>query len=217
MHVKLGTISSATKHAHLLSPSCEVEYGLERINHEVSNWMKHANNRWGQPTKIPFIAIRGFDSIVWSRLYSHETFQNPEDKIQVHRLQLWLYIYPSFCVDCFKLLCFAVSALSFLDMLCLRQNSLKFHLYLHVYSYMILGKCPPVFEAIDLNLGTMYCRPVHYCPQHWWQQTCGALWWVTHLKQLVQTGNAYRARLLLSIALDFICRNCRGRNCSEVI
>ncbi|CAM6007872.1 unnamed protein product [Sphagnum balticum] len=59
-----------------------VEYGLERINHEVSNWMKHANNRWGQPSKIPFIAIRGFDSIVWSRLYSHETFENPEDKIQ---------------------------------------------------------------------------------------------------------------------------------------
>ncbi|CAK9215932.1 unnamed protein product [Sphagnum troendelagicum] len=59
-----------------------VEYGLERINHEVSNWMKHANNRWGQPTKIPFIAIRGFDSMVWSRLYSHETFENPEDKIQ---------------------------------------------------------------------------------------------------------------------------------------
>jgi hypothetical protein len=80
--MKLGIVSSATKHAHFLSPSCEVEYGLERINHEVSNWMKHANNRWGQPTKIPFIAIRGFDSIVWSRLYSHETFENPEDKIQ---------------------------------------------------------------------------------------------------------------------------------------
>ncbi len=181
MHIKLGTISSATKHAHLRSPSCEVEYGLERINHEVSNWMKHANNRWGQPTNIPFIAIRGFDSIVWSRLYSHETFENPEDKIQVHHLQLWLYIYihPSVWIvsNSFALLC-----LHWLFLICF-TFSLKSHLYLHVYSYMVLGKCPPVFEAIDLNLGTMHCRPVHYCRQHWWQQTCGALWWVTHLKQ----------------------------------
>jgi hypothetical protein len=104
-----GTISSATTHAHSLSPSYEVEYGLERINHEVSNWMKHANNPWGQATKIPFIAIRGFDSIVWSRLYSHETFENPEDKIQVHCLQLWLYIYihPSVWIvsNSFALLC----------------------------------------------------------------------------------------------------------------
>ncbi|KAH9554849.1 hypothetical protein CY35_08G084400 [Sphagnum magellanicum] len=59
-----------------------VEYGLERMNHEVSLWMKNANNRWGQPAQIPFFAIKGYDSVVWSRLYSHERYENPEEKIQ---------------------------------------------------------------------------------------------------------------------------------------
>lgn len=62
---------------------CPVDYGLERMNNEVSLWMKNANNRWGRPSQVPFIAVRGFDSIVWSRLYSKENFEKPEEKIQV--------------------------------------------------------------------------------------------------------------------------------------
>jgi hypothetical protein len=54
------------------------------MNREVSMWMKMANNRWGQPSQMPFIAVRGFDSIVWSRMYSKENFEKPEEKIQVY-------------------------------------------------------------------------------------------------------------------------------------
>uniref|UniRef100_A0A7I4F7E3 Calcineurin-like phosphoesterase domain-containing protein n=3 Tax=Physcomitrium patens TaxID=3218 RepID=A0A7I4F7E3_PHYPA len=59
-----------------------VEYGLERMNREVSLWMKNINNRWGQPAQMPFIAVKGFDSIVWSRLYSKENFDRPQERIQ---------------------------------------------------------------------------------------------------------------------------------------
>ncbi|KAG0616930.1 hypothetical protein M758_5G152700 [Ceratodon purpureus] len=60
-----------------------VDYGLERMNKEVSLWMKMGNNRWGQPAQMPFVAVKGFDSIVWSRLYSKENFDRPQEKIQV--------------------------------------------------------------------------------------------------------------------------------------
>jgi hypothetical protein len=59
-----------------------VDYGLERMNREVSLWMKMGNNRWGKPAEMPFVAVKGFDSIVWSRLYSKENFDRPQEKIQ---------------------------------------------------------------------------------------------------------------------------------------
>lgn len=59
-----------------------VDYGLERMNREVSLWMKMGNNRWGKPAEMPFVAVKGFDSIVWSRLYSRENFNRPQEKIQ---------------------------------------------------------------------------------------------------------------------------------------
>ncbi|KAL6967752.1 Glycosylated integral ER membrane protein [Sarracenia purpurea var. burkii] len=46
-------------------------YGIERINREVSNWMRGLSERDGSP-QIPFIATRGYDSVVWSRLYSRD-------------------------------------------------------------------------------------------------------------------------------------------------
>lgn len=60
-----------------------VEYGLERINKEVSDWMLGARNSLGQQLPIPFIATRGFDSVVWSRLYSRETSEKSEESIRV--------------------------------------------------------------------------------------------------------------------------------------
>lgn len=60
-----------------------MDYGLERMNREVSLWMKMGNNRWGKPAEMPFVAVKGFDSIVWSRLYSKENFDRPQEKIQV--------------------------------------------------------------------------------------------------------------------------------------
>eukprot|EP00250_Pteridium_aquilinum_P004095 c14332_g1_i1 orf=76-1200(+) len=66
-----------------------VEYGLERINKEVSEWMLGAQNNLGQPMPIPFIATRGFDSVVWSRLYSRDAVEKSEESIrQVSRSNL---------------------------------------------------------------------------------------------------------------------------------
>lgn len=49
-----------------------VEYGIERMNKEVSEWMKVPSKSDGTP-KIPFIATRGYDSVVWNRLYSRDS------------------------------------------------------------------------------------------------------------------------------------------------
>ncbi|KAF0892746.1 hypothetical protein E2562_017709 [Oryza meyeriana var. granulata] len=47
-----------------------VEYGIERMNREVSVWMKGSSVDSDDELGIPFIATRGYDSVVWSRLYS---------------------------------------------------------------------------------------------------------------------------------------------------
>lgn len=48
-----------------------VAYGLERMNNEVSLWMKGLSECGNNP-KIPFIATRGYDSVVWNRLFSRD-------------------------------------------------------------------------------------------------------------------------------------------------
>ncbi|CAA0838113.1 Calcineurin-like metallo-phosphoesterase superfamily protein [Striga hermonthica] len=57
-----------------------VEYGIERMNREVSYWMKGLCTDDDYP-QIPFLAIRGYDSVVWSRLYSRETSDLQEYQI----------------------------------------------------------------------------------------------------------------------------------------
>lgn len=54
----------------LCPPSAE--YGIERMNTEVSLWMRGLSESEEDP-KIPFIATRGYDSVVWNRLYSRDT------------------------------------------------------------------------------------------------------------------------------------------------
>lgn len=49
-----------------------VVYGLERMNSEVSRWMQGVGADDDIPG-IPFIATRGYDSVVWNRLYSKDT------------------------------------------------------------------------------------------------------------------------------------------------
>ncbi|KAK9057532.1 hypothetical protein SSX86_022368 [Deinandra increscens subsp. villosa] len=49
-----------------------VTYGIEKINNEVSKWMINVNED-GNESQIPFIATRGYDSVVWNRLYSRDT------------------------------------------------------------------------------------------------------------------------------------------------
>lgn len=48
-----------------------VTYGIERMNLEVSNWMRGLSESDLGP-QLPFIATRGYDSVVWSRLYSRD-------------------------------------------------------------------------------------------------------------------------------------------------
>ncbi|XP_071688003.1 shewanella-like protein phosphatase 1 [Rutidosis leptorrhynchoides] len=50
-----------------------VTYGIEKINSEVSKWMINVNEDEGDESQIPFIATRGYDSVVWNRLYSRDT------------------------------------------------------------------------------------------------------------------------------------------------
>ncbi|KAJ0244889.1 Shewanella-like protein phosphatase 1 [Hirschfeldia incana] len=58
-----------------------VAYGVERINREVSTWMKSSSEDEDSP-EMPFIATRGYDSVVWSRLYSRETSDLNEYQIE---------------------------------------------------------------------------------------------------------------------------------------
>ncbi|WCJ34786.1 Calcineurin-like metallo-phosphoesterase superfamily protein [Euphorbia peplus] len=55
-----------------------VSYGIERMNWEVSQWMKGLNDNDSNES-FPFIATRGYDSVVWNRLYSRDAFQMEDD------------------------------------------------------------------------------------------------------------------------------------------
>lgn len=63
-----------------------VGYGIERMNREVSTWMRGEHERDTTPS-FPFIATRGYDSVVWSRLYSRDTSDLVDYQIsQIHRI-----------------------------------------------------------------------------------------------------------------------------------
>lgn len=61
-----------------------VDYGIERMNREVSYWMKGVCSSDDYP-QLPFIATRGYDSVVWSRLYSRDT--SYLDEYQINQIQ----------------------------------------------------------------------------------------------------------------------------------
>ncbi|WOH01480.1 hypothetical protein DCAR_0520864 [Daucus carota subsp. sativus] len=46
-------------------------YGIERLNDEVSTWMRGLSES-DDDQQLPFIATRGYDSVVWNRLYSQD-------------------------------------------------------------------------------------------------------------------------------------------------
>lgn len=48
-----------------------VAYGIERMNGEVSHWMRGLSESGDSP-QIPFMATRGYDSVVWNRLFSRD-------------------------------------------------------------------------------------------------------------------------------------------------
>ncbi|VAI56323.1 unnamed protein product [Triticum turgidum subsp. durum] len=61
-----------------------VQYGIERINKEVSNWMQ-CSSEDSDDTDLPFIATRGYDSVVWTRLYSQDSVERTQRSWDVRR------------------------------------------------------------------------------------------------------------------------------------
>ncbi|KAG9445302.1 hypothetical protein H6P81_016642 [Aristolochia fimbriata] len=61
-----------------------VAYGIERINSDVSLWMRGLRDDSDGP-EIPFLATRGYDSVVWNRLYSGDMtdFKFHERQLQI--------------------------------------------------------------------------------------------------------------------------------------
>lgn len=71
-----------------------VSYGIERLNQEVSHWMRGHNNTGCDP-EIPFIATRGYDSVVWNRLYSGEIldrYDYQNDQVRLHIDLVYSYL-----------------------------------------------------------------------------------------------------------------------------
>lgn len=58
-----------------------VAYGIDRMNKDVSDWMSGRNESDNGP-EIPFMATRGYDSVVWNRLYSRDNSDLQEYQIQ---------------------------------------------------------------------------------------------------------------------------------------
>ncbi|XP_026432008.1 shewanella-like protein phosphatase 1 [Papaver somniferum] len=50
-----------------------VAYGVEKMNDKVSRWMRGPDENGDNDPELPFIATRGYDSVVWNRLYSGQT------------------------------------------------------------------------------------------------------------------------------------------------
>lgn len=61
-----------------------VAYGIERMNFEVSNWMRGLSESALGP-RLPFTATQGYDSVVWSRLYSRDVSDLEDHQIRQAR------------------------------------------------------------------------------------------------------------------------------------
>jgi len=61
-----------------------IEYGLEKINLEVAQWMRgDPVGEGGRPAPPPFLAMGDQSSLMWNRTFSKERFSNPRDKYTV--------------------------------------------------------------------------------------------------------------------------------------
>lgn len=61
-----------------------VQYGLEKMNQEVSLWMRGLHNPDGSRPTPPFFATGDASSVMWNRMYSKEAF-TPYDRFCVCR------------------------------------------------------------------------------------------------------------------------------------
>ena len=57
-----------------------VGYGIERMNNDVSRWMRGLHDE--DTSSLSFIATRGYDSVVWNRLYSRDSSDYADHQIK---------------------------------------------------------------------------------------------------------------------------------------
>ena len=57
-----------------------VDYGIEKMNEEVSNWMAGVKTEGGTRFPPPMDAMGSGDSVMWNRSYSKEEFDNPVER-----------------------------------------------------------------------------------------------------------------------------------------
>lgn len=58
------------------------------MNKEVSRWMQGFSEDDNYSPEIPFIATRGYDSVVWNRLYSRDSADRKYQSWQASNLML---------------------------------------------------------------------------------------------------------------------------------
>jgi hypothetical protein len=73
----INSFYSVSDPSKFISTQFIVAYGIERINAEVSNWMRGSSEDSDNPD-LPFIATRGYDSVVWTRLYSQDSVERTQ-------------------------------------------------------------------------------------------------------------------------------------------
>lgn len=62
------------------------------MNNEVSDWMRGECD-YDATAHIPFIAIRGYDSVVWNRLYSRDI-----SDLEDHQIQQASHLFRKTCI-----------------------------------------------------------------------------------------------------------------------
>lgn len=69
-----------------------VAYGLEKMNREVSDWMRGVSESDGHQ-QLPFIATKGYDSVVWNRLYSRDNEELDGDRASIYYPNLFIHMF----------------------------------------------------------------------------------------------------------------------------
>ena len=62
-----------------------VNYGLERLNQEVSAWMRALDMPDGGKATPPFLAMGGANSVMWNRSLSREIYPSPHERFTACR------------------------------------------------------------------------------------------------------------------------------------
>lgn len=67
------------------------------MNGEVSLWMRGLSETEDEPP-IPFLATRGYDSVVWNRLYSRDTSNLEDNQLEQASIRSIVFISCHGCI-----------------------------------------------------------------------------------------------------------------------